>query len=55
MQIGSIIIANVALLRIIVAEFWGNCWIATAPWGKYVLQYEWITVSVHITVSTICW
>jgi hypothetical protein len=36
MQTGSIIIANVALSRIIVAEFWGNRWIATTPWGKYL-------------------
>jgi hypothetical protein len=37
-QTGLIVIGKVALSRIIVAEFWGNHWIATTPWGTNVLQ-----------------
>jgi hypothetical protein len=54
MQTGSTVITNVTLSRIILAEFWGNRWIATTPWGKYVLQKVRITVSVGTTVTTIC-
>ncbi len=53
MQTGLIAIANVASLRIIASELWGNHWISTTPWGKYVLPYIQITVSTIIYLLVI--